>query len=98
MANTYTQVHIHSVFAVKYRQALISKVWKEDLHKYITATIQNHGHKLLAINTMPDHIHILTGFRPTQSLSDLMQDVKGSSSKWINDNNLCPGRFQWQGG
>jgi REP element-mobilizing transposase RayT len=83
---------------VKYRQALISKAWKDDLHKYITGIVQQNDHKLLAINSMPDHIHILMGFRPTQTLSDLMQDVKSCSSKWINDKSLCRGRFQWQEG
>jgi putative transposase len=79
MPNTYTQIHIHSVFAVKYRRAVISPQWKHELHKYITGIVQGSGHKMLAINTMPDHIHLLMGFRPTQGLSDLMQDVKGIS-------------------
>ena len=98
MANTYTQVHIRLVFAVQNRKALIVGPWKDQLYKYITGIIQNHGHKLLIINGMPDHIHILIGFRPTQSLSDLMQDIKGDSSKWINENNFVKGRFCWQSG
>jgi putative transposase len=81
MANTYTQIHIQTVFAVQNRDSIILNNWKDDLFKYITGIIQNNKHKLLAINGMPDHIHILFGLRPTQSLSDLMQDIKGSSSK-----------------
>lgn len=98
MPNTYTQIHIQFVFAVKYRQGLIKKEWKNDLFKYITGIIQNQGHKLLAINGVEDHIHLLVGLRPKQSISDLMQDVKGASSKWINDNKFTFGRFEWQEG
>jgi putative transposase len=98
MANTYTQLHIHFVFAVKHRFGLINNKWKEDLYKYMTGIIQNYGHKLLSINGMPDHVHILIGLRPTQSISDLMKETKQFSSKWINDNRLVQGKFEWQEG
>ncbi len=98
MANTYTQIHIQSVFAVKSRNCVISRNWKEDLYRYMTGIIQNHDHKLLAINGMPDHVHVFFGMRPTQSLSDLMQDIKGDSSKWINERGFVNGRFSWQKG
>ncbi len=98
MANTYTQIHIHAIFAVKSRIGLIKNEWKNDLYKYMTGIIQRYDHKVLAINGMPDHVHILFGMRPTQSLSDLMQDVKGGSSKWINGQRFVRGYFQWQEG
>jgi len=98
MPNTYTQIHIHAIFAVQNRLSLISKPWEQRLYQYITGIIQNHGHKLLAINGMPDHIHVLFGMRPTQSLSDLMRDVKGDSSLWINENKFVAGKFSWQEG
>jgi REP element-mobilizing transposase RayT len=98
MANTYTQIHIHGIFAVKYRDSVISDRWKEDLYKYITGIVQNNGHKLLSIGGMSDHIHLLFGMRPAQSLSDLMQDIKSGSSKWINDSRLVRGNFAWQEG
>lgn len=98
MPNTYTQIHIHCIFAVKHRQALITKEWKERLHQYITGIVQNHNHKMIAINSMPDHLHMLFGMRPTQSLSDLMRIVKGDSSEWINNMKLTPGQFRWQEG
>lgn len=98
MANTYTQIHLHLVFAVQNREGLIRKEWKEELYRYITGIIKNHGHKVLAINGMPDHVHILIGMRPTQSLSDLMQDIKGDSSKWINLKEFIKSRFSWQSG
>ena len=98
MANTYTQIHIHAVFVVKYRHALIDKTWREKLYKYISGIIEKQGHKLLAINGMPDHLHIFFGMRPTQSISKLMQDIKGDSSKWINTNKFAKGKFEWQSG
>ena len=98
MANTYTQIHLQLVFAVKYRKALIGRSWKEELNKYITGIIQSQEHKLLVINGMEDHLHILIGFRPHQSLSDLMQDIKGKSSKWINEKKFINSKFVWQKG
>jgi len=98
MANTYTQIHIHAVFTVKNRECIILNNWKDELHKYISGILQNNKHKLLAINGMPDHIHMLFGFRPTQSLADLMQDIKGGSSKWINEKKFIRGKFSWQEG
>jgi putative transposase len=98
MANTYTQIYIHFVFVVKFRNRVIQSGWKEELYKYISGIVRNHGHKVLALNGMPDHIHLFVGFRPNQSMSDFMQDVKGSSSKWINEKKLVPGKFEWQSG
>ena len=98
MANTYTQIHIQTVFAVQNRQSMIGEQRKDDLYKYITSIIQNNDHKLLQINGMPDHIHILFGMRPVQSLSELMKQVKQDSSKWINQNRLTRGKFSWQEG
>jgi REP element-mobilizing transposase RayT len=98
MPNTYTQLHIQFIFAVKYRAALINNKWKDRLQQYITGIIQNHDHKMLQINNMPDHIHIFIGMRPNQAISNLMQIVKSESTKWINDNNLTPKKFAWQEG
>jgi REP element-mobilizing transposase RayT len=98
MANPYTQIHIHTVFAVQNRLSLINKNWQEELYKYITGIITNNGHKLLQIGGMQDHIHIFFGMRPTQSLSNLMQDIKGDSSKWINEKRFVKGKFSWQEG
>ena len=98
MPNTYTQLHIQFVFAVKYRAALIENVWKEKLHKYITGIFQENDHKMLQINSMPDHIHIFIGMRPTQSISSLIQNVKTESNKYIKDEKLCTSPFAWQEG
>ncbi|HUX97268.1 MAG TPA: IS200/IS605 family transposase [Bacteroidales bacterium] len=98
MSNTYTQIHIQAVFAVQNRLSLISAKWEDRLYQNIAGIIRKNGHKLLAINGMPDHIHILFGLRPSHSLSDLMQDIKGDSSKWINQNKFTLGRFSWKEG
>jgi REP element-mobilizing transposase RayT len=98
MANTYTQIHIHTVFAVQNRISLIKKDWQDRLYQYIISIIQNHGHKVLSIGGISDHIHILFGFRPTQSLSELMQNIKRNSSEWINKEKFVMGKFSWQEG
>ncbi|MBM2815219.1 MAG: transposase IS200-family protein [Ignavibacteria bacterium] len=98
MANTYTQIYIQAVFTVQNRISLIGLEWQEELYKYITGIVQNNGHKLLAINGIPDHIHLFIEMKPNQSLSDLMQDVKGDSSKWIHEKGFVKGRFEWQAG
>jgi putative transposase len=98
MANAYTQIHIQVVFVVKNRDCIIRKLWEDELFRYMTGIIQNHGHKVLAINGMPDHVHVLFGMRPAQALSDLMLNVKGDSSKWINQKGFVRGRFSWQAG
>ena len=98
MANTYTQIHIQAVFALRNRASLISSSWKEELYRYITGIIQNYDHKVLQINGMTDHIHILFGMRPTQSLSELMQKVKQDSTKWIGEKGFVKGKFSWQAG
>jgi putative transposase len=98
MANTYTQLYIHIVFAVRHRDALISPSWKEGLQKYITGIVRNQGHKLIAINTMPNHAHIFIGMKPDAALSDLVRDVKRDSTNFINEEIKPRGRFAWQEG
>ena len=98
MANSYTQIYLQFVFAVKYRNAMISENWETDLYKYITGIVQNNKHKLISINGMPDHIHILVGFHTTQSIANLIRDIKANSSKWINENNFTNEKFEWQTG
>jgi len=98
MANTYTQLYIHIVFAVKGRANLISLKWKTKLYQYITGIITNKNQKLMIINGMLDHLHLLIGLKPDCNLSDLVRDIKANSSKWINENKLLAGNFEWQAG
>lgn len=98
MANTYTQIYIHVVFAVEGRQNLIAPEHNDELQKYITGIVTVQRHKLIAINNMPDHLHALIGIRPDASLSDLVGDMKTGSSKFINEKRWVIGRFSWQEG
>lgn len=98
MANTYTQCYFHLVFAVKHRDALIKREWKNDLEMYITGIIQNHKHKLLAIGAMPDHIHIFIGYNVNHLIPDLVEEIKTSSNSWIKANHLSKFKFDWQKG
>jgi len=98
MANNYYQVTLQIVFAVRNREALIEDTFRENLHAYITGIIKNHDQKLLTINSMPDHIHLLIGLAPSMRLSDLVREIKSASSKFINENNLSRKKFYWQNG
>lgn len=98
MPNTYTQIYIQIVFAVKGRQNLIAKQNREELHKYITGIVQNREQKMLSVFSMPDHTHLLIGLKPSIAISDLVRDIKAGSSKFINDSNWIKGKFNWQEG
>jgi len=98
MANTYTQIYIQTVFSPKNRSCLIQASWEDEMQKYITGIVQNNGHKMIAINGMPDHIHLFFGMKPHQSLSDLVRDIKSNSSAWINKKRFVRGKFSWQEG
>ena len=98
MANTYTQIYIQVVFAVKGRHNLIKERYQDELQKYITGIISKRGQKLISINCMPDHTHLFIGLKPNISLSDLMRDVKAGSSGFINQKQWMPVKFNWQEG
>jgi putative transposase len=93
MPNTYTQIHLHFVFAVKNRQSLIGEPMRNRIEKYITGIVQNFGHKPLAIYCMSDHTHLFVGFRPNQAIADFMRVVKSNASEFINKE-----KFHWQEG
>jgi len=98
MANTYTQIYLQFVFAVKYRQSLLKDDFRQELHKYITGIIQNRNQKLITINSVEDHIHIFVGFGTTITIADLIHDIKIASTDFINSNNWLKQKFQWQNG
>jgi putative transposase len=98
MADTYSQIYIQVVFSVQNRKALIHESWEDELYKYITGIIQNKGQKLIAINGMPDHIHIFIGMKPNCNLSDLVREIKKSSNSFINEKQLTMIPFYWQEG
>lgn len=98
MANTYSQVYLQFIFAVKGRHNLISPAHNDELQKYITGIVQNRKQKMLAINNVPDHLHMLVGFGSTMSMGDFMEEVKAISSKFINEKGWMSGTFEWQRG
>ena len=98
MANTYSQISIHAVFAVKLRENVIGREWRDDLHKYISGILKNEGTKALAVGGWLDHVQAFFGLPPSKSISDVIRVVKANSSKWINEQKLVPGKFQWQEG
>ena len=98
MSKTYSQIYLHIVFSVRNRQYLIDRRWKDELYKYLTAIVQNQNHKLIIINGMPDHIHMLIGLKPNSNISHLVRELKANSSKWINSKKLTPSKFIWQEG
>ena len=98
MANTYSQIYIHVVFAVEGRQNLIEPKHNDELQKFITGIVSGQKQKLIAINNMPDHMHLLVGLQPDMPLSDLVRDIKTGSSNFINRKRWVKGRFSWQEG
>jgi putative transposase len=98
MANTYTQIYLHVVFAVSQRACVIHKERKEELQKYIAGIIKRRNQKLIAIGCMPDHTHILLGLKPDETLSDLVGRIKTGSTNHINDKRWIGCRFSWQEG
>jgi putative transposase len=98
MPNSYSQIYIQIVFAVKGRQNLIPNQIREELQKFITGIVQKREQKLLSIYSMPDHTHLLIGLKPSISISDLVRDIKAGSSKFINDKHWVKGKFNWQEG
>jgi putative transposase len=98
MADVFSQLYIHIIFSPKHREALIHPDWEERLHKYITGTVQERGHKLIAIGGMPDHIHIFVGLKPAESISDLVREIKTASNDFVKSENLSKYKFDWQKG
>lgn len=98
MADSYSQIYIQLVFVVKRRQRLITPDWEEKLHKYITGIVTNKGQKMLAINGMPDHLHFFIGMKPSCCLSDLVREIKKSSTEFVKQNRYSKFPFQWQEG
>ncbi len=98
MAGTYSKIYIQLVIAVKGRQNLLIKSWREDVFMYIAGIIKNKGQKPIIVNGVGDHIHILVGLKPSMSISDLARDIKNNSTRFINEKKLVVGKFAWQEG
>ncbi len=96
MANTFSQIHLHIVFAVKYRDAMLDYLWRNDLFRYIGGVIKNYGHIPVAIGGFIDHIHILIGCKPTINIPNLVKDIKLAANQWVQPKYKC--KFGWQDG
>jgi len=98
MANTYHQIYLQTIFAVKYRKAMIGKSWNNQLYAVIGNLMNDAGGKTIIVNGAEDHVHCFIGLKPVVAVSELMKTVKAKSSKYINDNRLTKERFEWQEG
>ncbi|MHB2150670.1 IS200/IS605 family transposase [Caldithrix abyssi] len=98
MAGTYSKIYIQVIFAVKGRQNLLQKSWRDEVFKYMTGIIKNKGHKSIIVNGVSDHVHCFIGLKPFMALSDLVRDIKNNSSNFINDRGFVQGKFEWQAG
>jgi REP element-mobilizing transposase RayT len=98
MTKTYSQINLHIVFAVKFREKLIDVSWEDKLYKYITGIVSLKNQKMLAINGVSDHIHIFISIVPSCSISDLVREIKKSSTQFVNSNGFCNKHFHWQEG
>lgn len=98
MADSFSQIYIQIVFPVKGRESLINPQWEDELYKYITGIVKAKGQKLIAINGMPDHVHILIGMKPSCCLSDLVREIKKSTNSFVNERKFVKYRFEWQDG
>lgn len=98
MAGTYSQIYIQVVFAVKGRQNLLAKQWRDEVFKYMSGIITNKGQKPIIVNGVDDHVHTFIGLKPSMTLSDLIRDMKNNSTNFINDHAWINGKFSWQEG
>jgi putative transposase len=98
MAATLTNLLFHIIFSTKDRQPLIRESFRDELEKYIAGIVRNEGGILIGIGGMPDHLHLITKFKPDRSIAEMVRLIKANSSKWVNENHGDPGRFAWQSG
>lgn len=98
MSGTFSQIYIQYVFAVKGRENLLQKPWRDEVFKYMAGIIKGKNQKPIIVNGVEDHVHVFVGIKPSMAISDLVRDIKNNSSKFINEQNLIKGKFSWQEG
>lgn len=98
MAGTFSQIYIHCVFAVKDRETLLQKPWRDDVFKYMAGIIKAKGQKPIIVNGISNHVHLFVGLKPSMCLSDLLRDVKNNTTNYINEKKFVRGKFAWQEG
>ena len=98
MANTYSQIYLQLVFGVTYRQAVLDKVWRNQVFSVMGKIINESKCKTIIVDGVEDHVHCFVGLKPSVCVSELMKATKARSSKYINDHKLTSQRFEWQEG
>lgn len=98
MANTFSQIYIQYVFAVKGRENLLQKPWRDEVFKYIAGIIKGKNQKSIIVNGVSDHVHVFVGLNTTISVSDLIRDIKSNSTNFINEKKFLKQKFSWQEG
>lgn len=98
MPGTFSQIYIQYIFAVKSRQNLLKKPWREEVFKYMVGIIKAKNQKPIIVNGVEDHVHVFVGIKPSMNISDLVRDIKNNSSKFINEQRFLPVKFSWQEG
>ena len=98
MAGSFSQIYIQVVFAVKGRQNLLQKLWRDEVFKYMSGIITGKGQKSIIVNGVADHVHLFIGLKPAMCISDLVRDIKNNTSNFINEKNFIQGKFSWQEG
>jgi REP element-mobilizing transposase RayT len=98
MAGSYSQIYLQYVFAVKGRQNLLQKPWREEVFKYISGIIKGKNQKPIIVNGVSDHVHVFVGLKPAMPIPNLIRDIKNNSSNFINENKWVKGKFSWQEG
>jgi REP element-mobilizing transposase RayT len=98
MAGTFSQIYIQYVFAVKGRENLLQRAWRDDVFKYMSGIIKGKNQKPIIVNGVADHVHVFVGLKPSMCISDLIRDIKNNSSNFINENKFLKGKFSWQEG
>ena len=98
MAGTFSKIYIQIVFAVKYRENLLLKPWRNEVFKYQSGIITGKEQKSIIVNGVADHVHCFVGLKPAMSISDLVRDIKNNSTNFINESGFLKRKFEWQGG
>ena len=98
MPGTFSQIYIQTVFAVKGRENLLDKKWRDEVFRYMAGIIKGKGRKPIIVNGVADHVHVFVGLKPSMSVSDLIRDVKNNSTNFINEKKFVKGKFSWQEG
>ena len=98
MSHSFNKIWIHAIWATKERLPLLHQNSEQKVYSFIAEQLRELGCPVRIINGMPDHIHCLFLLNPQKSVADVIKQIKGSSSHYINENNIIQDKFSWQTG